>query len=374
MRFVISSTALSQRLQSVGRVIASKNSLPILDNFLFNIADNRMTVTASDGEITLRTSLDLVECDGDLDFVLNAKSFQEAIKEIPEQPMEVNIHPESYDVRINYQNGHFDLLAQGAEQYPTFGALKGDISSIVVDAQRLYSGVNRALFAAADDPIRMVMNGIFVDYNAQGLAIVASDGRKLSCSRMLDLTTDTPSSFILHKKPANIVKGILQKEVGDVTVRFTKQNAVFESENYLLSCRLTEGSFPNYNSVIPKDNPNLVTIHRGALISALRRVMIFANLGNPMVRLHIEPGRLVLSARDVEYSRAGEESLLCEYAGMPMNIGFKGTLLMELLNNLEGEEVILQLADPSRAGVIVPAEQPEQEHILMLLMPMMLND
>lgn len=374
MRFVISSTALSQRLQSVGRVIASKNSLPILDNFLFNIADNRMTVTASDGEITLRTSLDLVECDGVLDFVLNAKSFQEAIKEIPEQPMEVNIHPESYDVRINYQNGHFDLLAQGAEQYPTFGALKGDISSIVVDAQRLYSGVNRALFAAADDPIRMVMNGIFVDYNAQGLAIVASDGRKLSCSRMLDLTTDTPSSFILHKKPANIVKGILQKEVGDVTVRFTKQNAVFESENYLLSCRLTEGSFPNYNSVIPKDNPNLVTIHRGALISALRRVMIFANLGNPMVRLHIEPGRLVLSARDVEYSRAGEESLLCEYAGMPMNIGFKGTLLMELLNNLEGEEVILQLADPSRAGVIVPAEQPEQEHILMLLMPMMLND
>ena len=218
------------------------------------------------------------------------------------------------------------------------------------------------------------MNGVFFDFNTDGLAVVASDGRKLSCTRLLDVTTDTPASFILHKKPANIVRNILQKEVGDVTIRFNGRNAVIASECYDLSCRLIEGKFPNYNSVIPKDNPNLVTLNRTAMIAALRRVLIFSNAGSPLVKLHIEAGRLVLSTRDADYGRSGEEALACQYEGQPMNIGFKGTLLMELLNNLEGEEIVVQLADPSRAGIIVPAEQQDNEHVLMLLMPMMLND
>lgn len=374
MKFVISSNVLSQRLQTLGRVIASKNSMPILDNFLFRVENNRLTLTASDNEITLRTTLDLVESDANLDFTVNAKTIQEAIKEIPEQPMEFVVNADNLEITIKYQNGHYTLMGQSAIEYPITKDLEGDVSNLVVDAQRLYNGINRALFAAADDPLRPVMNGVFFDYQSNGLAIVASDGRKLACSRMLDLTIDAATSFILHKKPANIVKGILQKEVGDATVRFTKRNATIESENYHLSCRLIEGNFPNYNSVIPQNNPNLVTVNRGAMISALRRVLIFSNIGSPLVKLHIEPGRVVLSARDSDYGRSGEESLLCEYAGMPMNIGFKGTLLMELLNNLEGDEIVIQLADPSRAGIIVPSEQQENEHVLMLLMPMMLNE
>lgn len=374
MKFVISSSLLSQRLQTLGRVIASKNSMPILDNFLFQIENNRLTLTASDNEITLRTTIELVESDANIDFTVNAKTIQEAIKEIPEQPMEFVVSPDNLEITIHYQNGHYTLMGMSAEEYPLVKELEGDISSLVIDAQRLYGGINRALFAASDDPLRPVMTGIFFDYQSNGLSIVASDSRKLACTRMLDYSIDGATSFILHKKPATIIKGILQKESGDVSVHFTKRNATIESENYRLSCRLIEGNFPNYNSVIPQSNPNLVTVNRGAMISALRRVLIFSNIGSPLVKLHIEPGRVVLSARDTDYGRSGEESLLCEYVGMPMNIGFKGTLLMDMLNNLEGEEIIIQLADPSRAGVIVPSVQQENEHVLMLLMPMMLNE
>ncbi|MDO5075197.1 MAG: DNA polymerase III subunit beta [Bacteroidales bacterium] len=377
MKFVISSSALSQRLQTLGRVISSKNAMPILENFLFEVNDGRLTLTSSDGEITLRTTLDLVESSGNVRFTINAKTIQDAIKEIPEQPMEVVLENDAMgnlEVTINYQNGHYTLLAQPADEYPTTKDLDGEVSTLLIDSMRLYSGINRALFAAADDPLRPVMNGVFFDYKSDGLAVVASDGRKLACTRMLNITTETPTSFILHKKPANIAKGILQKEGGDTTVRFTKRNAVMESENYTLSCRLIEGNFPNYNSVIPQNNPNCVTINRAALVSALRRIMVFANAGSPLVKLHIEMGRLVLTAKDSDYARSGEEALLCEYQGMPMNIGFKGTLLMELLNNLESEEIVIQLADPARAGIIVPAEEDEEEKIIMLLMPMMLNE
>lgn len=374
MKFVISSNLLSQRLQTLGRVIPSKNSMPILDNFLFQVVDGKLTLTASDNEITLRTTLELVESDGNLSFAVNAKTLQDAMKEIPEQPLEFTVNPDGLEIRVDFQNGHYTLVGQNADEYPVTKGLEGEVSTLVVDAQRLYSSVSRALFAAADDPLRPVMNGVFFDYQSNGLAVVASDGRKLACSRLLDLTSDAPTSFILHKKPANIMKGILQKEDGDLTIQFTKRNATLSTENYELSSRLIEGNFPNYNSVIPRENPNLVTVNRAALVSALRRLLIFSNAGSPLIKVHVEPSRMILSTRDSDYGRSGEESLLCEYTGNPMNIGFKGTLLMELLNNLESEEIVFQLADPSRAGVIVPAEQPENEDVLTLLMPMMLND
>ena len=374
MKFVISSNLLSQRLQTLGRVIPSKNSMPILDNFLFQVVDGKLTLTASDNEITLRTTLELVESDGNLSFAVNAKTLQDAMKEIPEQPLEFTVNPDGLEIRVDFQNGHYTLVGQNADEYPVTKGLEGEVSTLVVDAQRLHSSVSRALFAAADDPLRPVMNGVFFDYRSDGLAVVASDGRKLACTRLLNVTTETPTSFILHKKPATLIKGILQKEVGDVVVKFTKRNATIESENYHLSCRLIEGSFPNYNSVIPQNNPNLVTVNRAAIIDTLSRVAVSANASSPLVKLHIEPGRLVLSTRDSDYSRSGEETLLCDYQGNPMNIGFKCNLLQELLNNLEGEEVVIQLADPSRAGIIVPAQQQEDEHVLMLLMPMMLNE
>lgn len=374
MKFVISSSLLSQRLQTLGRVIPSKNSMPILDNFLFQVADGKLTVTASDNEVTLRTTVDLVESDGNLSFAINAKMLQDAMKEIPEQPLEFTINPEGLEIKLDFQNGHYSLVGQNADEYPVTKELEGEISTLVMDAQRMHSSVSRALFAAAEDPLRPVMNGVFFDYQSNGLAVVASDGRKLACSRLTDLKNETPTSFILHKKPANIMKGILQKEAGDATINFTKRNVTINTENYVLSARLIEGNFPNYNSVIPRENPHRVTVNRAAMISALRRLLIVSNAGSPLIKLHVEPSRMVLSTRDSDYGRAGEESMICEYEGVPMNIGFKGTLLMELLNNLESEEIVFQLADPARAGVIVPAEPTENEDILMLLMPMMLND
>ena len=231
MKFVISSNLLSQRLQTLGRVIPSKNSMPILDNFLFQVVDGKLTLTASDNEITLRTTLELVESDGNLSFAVNAKTLQDAMKEIPEQPLEFTVNPDGLEIRVDFQNGHYTLVGQNADEYPVTKGLEGEVSTLVVDAQRLHSSVSRALFAAADDPLRPVMNGVFFDYQSNGLAVVASDGRKLACSRLLDLTSDAPTSFILHKKPANIMKGILQKEDGDLTIQFTKRNATFSTEN-----------------------------------------------------------------------------------------------------------------------------------------------
>lgn len=375
MKFVISSSLLSQRLQTLGRVKnPTKNSMPILDNFLFVIEGNLLTLTASDGEMTLRTRLELVESDGTLSFTVPAKTISEAVKSIPDQPISFEVNPDTHAMTINYLNGHFSLVAQSAEEYPEFKDLEGEVSTLTLPADKALVGIQRAYFATADDPLRPVMNGIYFDYKQDGLAIVASDGRKLACTLNKTLSTEQPTSFILHKKPAELVRNILQREVGEVRIDFTKRNASIKTDNFHLTCRLIEGAFPNYNSVIPKNNPNLVTINRAALLDSLSRVGVTANAGSPLVKLHIETGRMVISARDSDYGRSGEESLLCEYVGNPMSIGFKCNLLQELLSNIEGDEVIIQLADPSRAGIIVPAEQAEGEEVLMLLMPMMLSE
>ncbi|MDO4211516.1 MAG: DNA polymerase III subunit beta [Bacteroidales bacterium] len=374
MKFSINSSLLSQRLQTLGRVINSKNAMPILGNFLFKIADNVLTLTASDNEVYLTTTLELIASDGELEFTVNAKTIQDAIKEIPEQPMEFDVDNSTLEITIGYQNGQYSLMGESAEAYPLAKPIEEDCSALVINSQDLYSSINRALFATGDDQLRPVMNGVYFDYQTSGLSIVASDGRKLACTRLFSLNAEQNNSFNLPKKPANIIKGILQKEEQDITIRFSQRNAELTTEDYKMSCRLIEGKFPNYNSVIPQNNPNSMTVNRQSLISALRRILIFSNVGSPLVKLHIEAGRLEVSTKDMDYRRSGQESLLCEYDGAPMNIGFKGTLLVELLNNLEDEEVIFRLADASRAGIIVPAQQDENVEIVMLLMPMMLND
>lgn len=374
MKFTINSALLSQRLLTLGRVINSKNSMPILGNFLFKVADEKVTITASDNEVYLTTSAELISQEGDLEFTINAKTIQDAIKEIPEQPMEFDVDPATLEMTIHYQNGKYTLVGESADQYPLCKPIEDDAAELTIDSQELFSSINRALFATGDDQLRPQMNGIYFDYQTSGLSIVASDGRKLACTRLFGLTAEQANNFNLPKKPAGILKNILQKEEGDVVIRFSQRNATLESATYLMSCRLIEGKFPNYNSVIPQNNPNLMTVNRQSLIAALRRILIFSNAGSPLVKLHIEPGRLEVSTKDNDYRRSGVESLLCDYEGVVMNIGFKGTLLVDLLNNLEDEEVIFRLADPSRAGIIVPATQEENQEIIMLLMPMMLND
>ena len=236
------------------------------------------------------------------------------------------------------------------------------------------NNINRSIFATAQDELRPVMNGIYFDMTPDALAIVASDGHKLVRNKNYTIKSEVPAAFILPKKPATLLKNVLQRDGGDVVIRFNERNAEIKFGESTLSCRLIEGRYPNYNSVIPMNNPNQITIDRKSLIGALRRVLPFASDSSQLIRFRVESGKLTLSSEDIDFATSAKEELTCEYSGTPMSIGFKGPSLTEILNNLDSEEVIVELADPSRAGLIVPSEQPENEDVLMLIMPMLLND
>lgn len=374
MNFSISSSALSGRLQALGKVISSKNSIAILDCFLFEIEDNRLFITASDGETTLKSSLELAGESENIRFAINAKTIQDAMKEIPEQPLTFRIDVNSFEIEINYQNGKYNLIGQRADEYPTVIPVVENVTKVSVQGGVLLAGLTRALFATADDELRPVMNGVFFDIQKENLTIVASDGHKLVRDKSLSTQSENTSSFILPKKPASLLKQLLAKEQESVTLSFNERNAEAKMSEYSMTCRLIDGHYPNYNSVIPQDNPNCVVVNRAAFVSALRRVLIFSNQASALIKLQLKMSQLTISSFDVDFSRSAEESLLCEYNGIPLSIGFKGTSLIEILNNISSEDVVLKLGDPSRAGVVIPAEQPQDEDILMLLMPMMLND
>ena len=374
MRFIVSSSALLNRLQTVGRVISSKNTIHILDCFLFEIQGNMLNITASDSETTMITSMELVESDADTRFCINAKTIQDSIKEIAEQPLTFDINPDNMEITASYQNGRFNIVGQSADEYPDMNLAQDGMDAFVMPAETMLNGINRCLFATADDELRPVMNGIYFDIQPDNLTFVATDGHKLVRNKFYDLKDNQPAAFILPKKPATILKNLLPKETGDVTLKFNARNAYISTESARLICRLVEGRYPNYNSVIPSNNPYRVTVDRLTLLSALKRVLIFSNQSSALIKLHMEDNQLVVSGQDIDYSTSAEEHVPCEYADNPMNIGFKGTFLIDILNNITGENVVIELADPSRAGVSVPAEQEENDDLLMLLMPMMLND
>lgn len=374
MRFVVSSSALLGRLQSVSRICNSKNSLPILDCFLFELSGNQLTVTASDGEATMITTLDIIDSEGDLRFCINSKTVLDSLKEISEQPLTFEVNTSNMEIVAHYQNGTFSIMGQPADDYPQPLTLGDDARTLEIGGAQLLDGINRCLFATADDELRPVMNGVYFDITEHDVTFVASDGHKLVKNKNVAVHGSQTAAFILPKKPTTILKGLLPKEQGDVTITFTDTHAGLRLSNYTLTCRLIEGRYPNYNSVIPQNNPHKATIDRLALLSALKRVLVFSNQSSALLKLHFDCNQLVVSGQDIDFSTSAEESLVCEYGSTPMSIGFKGTFLIDILNNLGSENVVMELADPSRAGVIVPAEQPENEEVLMLLMPMMLND
>ncbi len=374
MKFIVSSATLFSRLQTVGRVINSKNTLPILDCFLFEINNQTLTITASDSETTLITSLDIIESESDIRFCINAKTIQDSMKEIADQPLAFDINPENMEITATYKNGRFNIVGQSATDYPQVNITQDGMNTLSMSAESLLNGINRCLFATADDDLRPVMNGVYFDIQNDGLTFVSTDGHKLVRNKNYTIKNEQPSAFILPKKPTTILKNLLPKEAGDVTLNFNERNAIVTMEKSKLICRLIEGRYPNYNSVIPQNNPYKVTVDRLTLLSALKRVLIFSNQSSALIKLHLEANQLVVSGQDIDYSTSAEEHIFCEYSEAPMNIGFKGTFLIDILNNITGENVIIELADPSRAGVIVPADQEENEDLLMLLMPMMLND
>lgn len=374
MEFTLSSTALSSRLQTLAKVISGKNSLPILDSFLFNVNNGQLTLTTSDSENMMQTSLALDSQEGEGSFALQSQTILDAMRELPEQPLRFSVDLALATITISYQGGEYNFTTLNADEYPRMQPMPESVNVITIDAGVLASSLNRSIFATAQDELRPVMNGIYFDLTPDALAIVASDGHKLVRNKNFAIKSETPASFILPKKPANLLKNILGKDGGDVVIKFDERNAEIHFADGLLVCRLIEGRYPNYNSVIPQSNPNQLTIDRRLLLSALRRVLPFGSKSSQLVKFKLAAGSLELSSEDIDYATKAHETLACDYAGQNMSIGFKGSSLTEILSNLDGDQVNIELADPSRAGIIVPVEQPENEDVLMLLMPMLLSD
>jgi DNA polymerase-3 subunit beta len=375
MKFVVSSTELLSHLSAISKVINSKNTLPILDNYLFLLEENRLTVTECDLESTLITSLELENTSGNGTIAVPAKRINDTLKEFPEQPLTFQIDPETFAIDIFSQNGKFSIVGQNGDDFPQQPLLNESVSSTInVNHAVLLSGINKTLFATADDELRPVMNGIFIELSPEDMKFVASDAHKLVRYKRFDAKADKNASFILPKKPAALLKNLLPKEDFDVKLEFDDKNAFFTLSNYKLICRLVEGNYPSYNSVIPKNNTNKLTIDRVEFYNTVRRVSVFSSASSNLIRLKLAENQLVVSAQDIDFSISAVERLNCQYEGDDMEIGFKSTFLQEILSNISETEVRLELSDPTRAGLLLPSEgENEEEDVLMLLMPMMIN-
>ncbi|MBR0118394.1 MAG: DNA polymerase III subunit beta [Prevotella sp.] len=374
MRFTLSSTTLSSHLSTLSKVITNKNAIAILECFLFEVRDGQLIITASDSENVMKATCQLDETDGNGSFAVSSQTILDAVRELPEQPLSFDVDTDKLVVKVYYQNGMYNFTVQNAEEYPQTQPLPTNVTRITFDSGVLLANISRTLFATASEELRPVMNGIYFDITPEFTAIVASDGSKLVRNRNFSVRGEGNASFILPKKPATLLKSVLSKDGGDVVIQFNDRNAMINFADGVLICRLIEGRYPNYNSVIPQDNPNQIRIGRKTLISTLRRVMPFASESSQLVKFVVTQGKIEVSSEDIDFATSAKEEITCEYEGMNMSIGFKGSSLSEILTNLEGEEVIVELADPSRAGVVVPAEQPDQEEVLMLIMPMLLNE
>ncbi|MBO7133452.1 MAG: DNA polymerase III subunit beta [Bacteroidales bacterium] len=375
MDFVISSSELLSHLQIVSRVVNSKNALPILDNVLLSIEDGILKITASDLESTITTTLPLENYSGNGVIATDTKKIIEVLKEFPEQPLTFNINTDDNRIDIASQNGNYTLVGVDGSDFPQASQLKQEkVISMSISPDILYGGITSAIFATGDDELRPIMNGIFVELQESGVNFVATDAHKLVKYTRKEVKAETESSFILPKKPANILKTILPKASDDVMLEFDDKNAVFTFGSIKLVCRLLEGAYPNYNSVIPRENPNILTIDRLELYNSLRRVGMFASQSSNLVGLKITGNSLEISAQDMDFSISGKESIPCQYQGDEMEIGFKSNFLAEILSNISTTEVVVELSDPTRAGIILPKdnENPDEE-VLMLLMPMMIN-
>ena len=367
----------------VSKVVNSKNVLPILENIIFTITDGILYLKASDSENTLETQVPVAASDGEGSFAVNARSITDAMKNLPsEQEVEFDYNEDNNSVKVSYFSGVFSLAVERTDEFPTPPELSEDqkIAFLIADSA-LMANIGRTLFATANDELRPVMNGIYFDLAEENLRIVASDGHQLIRCTLNDIKaekredgTARVGSFILPKKPAGLLKNILAKKGESVTVAFDDRNLVVTSEYFTLHSRLIEGRYPNYNSVIPQNNPNIMTANRLDMMAALKRISPFSNTSSNLIRMHVSKDAVQFDAEDYDFSKAATEKMACDYGGTEMSIGFKGVSVIELLDNITSTEVVAQMADPSRAALFLPSEQPEGEEILMLQMPMLLND
>jgi len=379
MKFVVSSTLLLSHLQAISRVINSKNSLPILDNFLLEIKGNTLTMTASDIETTLITSMTVENAEGDGKVAVVSRLLLDTLREFADQPLTFSINDSNLAMVITSANGSYNFIGQNGDEYPRLPEMSNEARVLTMAVSNLTAGVTKTLFCTADDELRPVMNGVFFDIEKENITFVATDAHKLVRLKT-PLTSITLGeeeemvSFILPKKPATMLKNILPKESGEVEVKFDSKNAYFKLSNYTMICRQVEGRYPNYNGVIPKQNLYKIIIDRVSLLNALKRVSVFSNQASNLIKLDFHDNMIHISAQDIDFSISAEETINCQFDGDPIKIGFKSSFLIEILNNIDVAEVILEVTDPSRAGLILPFENETNEELLMLLMPMLLND
>lgn len=371
MKFIVSSTYLLKQLQVLGGVINNSNTLPILDNFLFELDNSKLTVSASDLETTMVSLLN-VESNSKGSIALPARLLLDTLKTFPEQPLTFKVE-DNNTVEISSNHGKYALAYANGEEFPKAVELE-DPSKTILTSDILATAISKTIFAAGNDDLRPVMSGVFFQFSSEGLTFVATDAHKLVKYTREDLKASQSAEFIMPKKPLNLLKGILAGSEENVTIEYNDSNAKFTFENSQLICRLIDGKYPNYEAVIPKENPNKLMIDRTQFLNSVRRVSIFSNKTTHQIRLKIAGAELNISAEDIDYSNKAEERLTCDYQGDDMQIGFNSRFLTEMLNNLNADEIKLEMSLPNRAGILTPIDGlDEGEIITMLVMPVMLN-
>jgi DNA polymerase III subunit beta len=372
MNFIVSSTYLLKQLQVLGSVINNNNALPILDNFLFELNENELTVSASDLETTMSATLN-IDSTSQGSLAIPAKLLLEILKSFPEQPLTFTVQ-DNATIEISSNSGKYSIAYSSAIEFPKTVSLE-DPSATTVHAEVLSSAINKTIFAAGNDDLRPVMSGVFFQFSTEGLIFVATDAHKLVKYSRSDVQASQNTEFIMPKKPLTILKGILATMDSDVVIEYNNNNAAFRFENYNLICRLIDGKYPNYEAVIPKENPNKLLINKNLFQSSVRRVAIFSNKTTHQIRLKVAGTELQISAEDIDYSNKADERLTCDYQGDDMQIGFNSRFLNEMLGNLQSDEIMLEMSLPNRAGILTPVDGlSEGEHVLMLVMPVMLNN
>ncbi len=373
MKFIVSSSALLRQLQAIGGVLNTNNPLPILDNFLFVIEKGTLTISASDLETTMITHLP-VESKTNGKVAVPARMLSDTLKTFPEQPLTFSIDEKSHQVEISSDYGKYKLSGFDADEFPKMPVADGT-STLGVSSQTLLQAITKTIFATGNDELRPVMSGVFCQLNKDDITFVATDAHKLVRYKRGDAKSKSEGAFILPKKPLTLLKNILTNSESEIKIKYNNTNAFFEIDNTTLICRLIDGRYPNYEAVIPVDNPNKLTIDRVAFLNAIRRVGIFSNKTTHQVKLKITGSELQLNAEDVDFSNEATERLTCDYNGEDMEIGFNVRFLSDMLSNLESDQVTIEMSAPNRAGIITPAVEGRKinEDILMLVMPVMLN-
>lgn len=373
MKFIISSSLLLKNLQAILGVINTNNTLPILDDFLFELNEDSLTITSSDLETTMRVTIQPDRSEEPGSIAIPAKILVETLKTFPDIPVSFTINVTTLMIEISAGEGKYKLSGHKSDEYPRTPSLE-DTTAINMDSHMLAQAVNKTLFATGNDELRLVLSGVFCELSPDDITFVATDAHKLVRYKRSDAKSQDSANFILPKKPLNLLKNILSSQDVPVVIEYNKTNAFFSFNNIHLICRLIDGKYPNYEAVIPKENPNKLTIDRHALLNSIRRVSIFANQSTHQVRFKVSGKELVLSAEDIDFSNEAKERLTCSYEGDDLEIGFNSKFLLEMLGNIETDEVRLEMSAPNRAGILYPVNnENKEEDILMLVMPVMLN-